>query len=105
MNKKGLLVTALSTVLIVSGCGPTSNPTTNPSVDPTSTPSTSMPASHEGITLDYFILVNESRNTEINEAITYFSGLVENEYGMPFVLMNKEQNSERYSYEIIVGNL
>ena len=105
MNKKGLLVTALSTVLIVSGCGPTSNPTTNPSVDPTSTPSTSMPASHEGITLDYFILVNESRNTEINEAITYFSGLVEGEYGMPFVLMNKEQNSERYQYEIVVGNL
>ena len=105
MNKKGLLISTLTTALIISGCSPTSDPTTTPSVDPTTQPSVSLPATHEGITLDYFMLVNESKNSDVTEAITYFSGLVEREYGAPFVLVSKDENVDRFTYEVIVGDI
>ena len=106
MQKKGLLVSTLTTLLMISSCGPTSGPTSGPTVDPTTSgTSTSIPQTHEGITLDYFIMVNESNSNEVNEAISYFSNLVETEYGAPFVLMNKEENSSRFAYEIIVGDI
>lgn len=106
MQKKGLLVSTLTTLLMISSCGPTSGPTSGPTIDPTTSgTSTSIPQTHEGITLDYFIMVNESNSNEVNEAISYFSNLVETEYGAPFVLMNKEENSSRFAYEIIVGDI
>lgn len=104
MNKKGLLISTLTTVLMISGCGPTSAPT-DPSTDPTTEPPVSIPATHEGVTLDYFMLVNESKNSDVTEAITYFSGLVEQEYGAPFVLVSKDGNVDRFTYEIIVGDI
>lgn len=104
LNKK-IFAVGLAVTSLIAACGPTTstNPT-NPS-EPNSVTTNIDTSLFEGIGLDYFVLVYDDTNKNIEEALTYLTSVVEQKYGQSYVIVPKSQHNERYEFEIIIGNI